>query len=126
VLHQGFIHSNLTERYIRPGECYVEGITGSPDLLDLEDMTVVDTKFTWKSSRKLDNLEKYFWSWTVQLKGYCRMVGSRTAELWVFCVNGDYKPPVPCIKRLRIEFSQQEIDENWDMIKNHARRRGWL
>lgn len=126
VLHVGFIHSNLSARYVRPGEVMVDGIVGSPDLLDLDTGAVVDSKFTWRSMRKLDNIEKWFWIWLVQLKGYCRMVGTNKAELWVFFACGDWAPPVPRIRRLGLEFSDQEIKENWDMLVEHARRRGWL
>lgn len=110
----------------RPGEVELDGIVGSPDLVDFNCDTVVDTKATWRSSRKLDALEKHFWPWLVQLKGYCKMLRFRKGRVLVFCVNGDYKPPRPRIRCFNLEWTQREIDENWLMVVGHARRRGWI
>jgi hypothetical protein len=120
------IRSLQSDRYVRPGEFTKDGITGSPDLIDLQEWAVVDSKCTWRSSRKLERLEKYFWTWLVQLKGYCAMVGTQDAYLWIFFVNGNWKPPAPEIRAIHLKFSQHEINENWSMIKNHARKRGWM
>ena len=110
----------------RPGEVELDGIVGSPDLVDFQLEMVVDTKATWRSARKLDALEKYFWPWLVQLKGYAKMLKFRKGRLLVFCVNGYYKPPRPCIRCFNLEWTQREIDENWSMITTHARRKGWV
>lgn len=114
----------------RPPEFELDGIVGSPDLVDYKNWAVWDTKFTWKSAAKLDRMERYFWPWITQMKGYLKMMQQLGpcchAELYVFFVNGDYRPPVPSTRRLLLEFDQQEIDENWQMIVRHARNRGWL
>lgn len=111
---------------MRPGEVTHEGVIGSPDLIHIPTWTVVDTKATWRSLYKLDNLEKFFWSWLVQLKGYCRMMETNKARLLVFGINGNYRPPVPQTRRLDIEFTSLEIKDNWSMLMQHARRRGWI
>lgn len=111
---------------IRPGEWGCDGIVGSPDLIDVPHWRVVELKCRWMSSAKFEQLEKYFWLELVQVKGYCKMVDSTEAELWVFFVNGDYRPPRPVVLGKLLQFSHQEIEESWQMIVGHAQRRGWL
>lgn len=122
--------SLLTPDIQRPPELWLDGIIGSPDLIDYQAWRPWDTKFTWKSARKLDSLEKWFWPWLCQQKGYIRMMQEMapcdSAELYVFFVNGDYAPPIPQTRHLLLEFGQEEIDENWQMVTRHARNRGWL
>jgi hypothetical protein len=121
-------HHAAVERgdLVRPGEWECDGIVGSPDGLDVVNWRVVELKFRWMSSNKFDALEKWFWLELVQVKGYCKMVSTLEAELWVFFVNGDYRPPRPTVRGVLLEFNQQEIDESWAMITQHAKRRGWL
>jgi hypothetical protein len=111
---------------IRTDEWECDGVVGSPDCVRLSTWTVVELKFRWMSSNKFDRLEKYFWLELVQVKGYCKMVGTREAELIVFFCNGDYRPPRPKVRGVGLEFSDQEIEESWQTIVNHARRRRWL
>lgn len=111
---------------VRPGEFMVDGIIGSPDNWDIRTGRVVETKATWLSSRKLDSLEKHFWVWLVQMQGYCRLLDTTEAELYVFFVNGNYAPPMPIGRALTLSWTRAEIDENWEMLKRHARKRKWL
>lgn len=111
---------------IRPGEVYKDGIIGSPDNIDLRTMRVVETKATWKSVRKFDSLEKWFWTWLVQIKGYCTLTGTMEAELYAIFMNGDYRGSGPMPRACRFEFTAWELSENWEMIKKHARKRGWM
>jgi len=111
---------------VRPDEWERDGIVGSPDALRLNDWTVVELKFRWMSSNKFDALEKWFWLELIQIKGYCAMLGTLRAELWVFFCNGDYRPPRPNVRGVLLEFSEQEVEESWQTILNHAKRRGWL
>lgn len=100
-----------------------DGVTGSPDLLDADEETVIDTKMTWRSSSRLDNLEKNFWSWLVQMKAYCAMLGWRKARLVIFFANGDYRESGPQIKQIDLEFGEQEVEETWAMLMNHAKQK---
>jgi PD-(D/E)XK nuclease superfamily len=111
---------------VRPDEFELDGIIGSPDAIRLEGWRIVDYKARWMSSRKLDQLEKHFYTVIVQLRGYCKMAGATEAELWCWFVNGDYRPPRPVVRGVLLEFTQQEIDESWRHIIAHAKRRGWL
>jgi hypothetical protein len=111
---------------VRPGEWELDGIVGSPDGIDTVNWRVIETKFRWMSSNKFGQLEKYFWPELVQVMGYCKMIGSQEAELWVFFCNGDHRPPRPIALGKLLEFTRQEIDESWKMIVGHAKRKGWL
>lgn len=111
---------------IRPGEFQRDGITGSPDLVDITSWTVVECKATWRSMRKLDNMHKFFWLWLVQMQGYCYILDTPRARLVAFFVNGDWRPPMPRVRVQEFEFTHREMIENWQMITGHARNRGWL
>lgn len=129
VFSQAMAESMRGGDIVRPGEWNVQGITGSPDNLRLvPDYRVLETKATWKSVNKWDTgpVEKWFWIWIVQVKGYCKMVGTREAELYAMFMNGDYRGSGPQCRGVLWEFSPLEIDENWEMIKSHAKRRGWI
>ncbi len=128
VIAEAFARSLAFNNFIRPGEISEDGIICSPDLIDItvSPPIVMDTKATWRSSRKLDALEKYFWTWLVQLKGYCYVCRTTRAQLLVMCVNGDWAPPVPCIRYIDIIFTERELLDNWAMCVGHARSRGWL
>lgn len=125
-LSQAFASSVTNGDWVRPGEWHLDGIIGSPDLLDLPRWRVIETKCTWKSSRRLDALEKNFWVWLVQIKGYCRMVGTQEALLLAFHINGDYRGSGPLVRAIELKFTQNEIEQNWRMITNHARKKGWI
>lgn len=113
-------------RVVRTDEWTLDGVTGSPDGIDTHKWRVIELKFRWMSSLKFAQLEKFFWLEMVQVKGYCKMVGTLEAELWVFFCNGDYRPPRPIVLGKLITFNEQEVEENWGMILSHAKRKGWL
>jgi hypothetical protein len=111
---------------VRPGEFELDGVAGSPDLIRMSDWTLIETKCTWRGLRKWESLEKNFWSWLVQTKGYCKMIGTNVCEIHCFFVAGDWRPPVPCVKSIQIEYTDRELSENWSMITKFAESRGWL
>jgi len=111
---------------VRPDEFELDGIVGSPDVIRVSDWTLIELKARWMSARKLDQLEKYFWVELLQVRGYLKMIGATNCELWIWFVCGDWRPPVPCVRGLALDFSQQEIDEAWGVVLAHARRKGWL
>lgn len=100
-------------RYVRLGELECDGIIGSPDAFDCEDMAVVEMKATWKSSsREIESFSEYWW----QLKSYCKLTQTTKATLVVFFVCGNWKPPVPQLRCWDATFTDAEIAENWAMI----------
>lgn len=106
-------------RYERLGELECDGIIGSPDAFDTEEMAVVEMKATWKSSkREIESFSEYWW----QLKSYCKMTQTKRAVLVVFFVCGNYAPPVPQLRCWEAEFTASEIEGNWEMIKQGAQQ----
>ena len=66
--------------------------------------------------------DKYF----TQIKSYCYHLGTNHARLIVFFVNGDKRPPVPCILAWDIEFNEIELVEEWSMMVNFAKEEEML
>lgn len=130
VMDAAFADSLADEEWTRPAEFERDGICCSPDLINCRDWVLGETKFTWKSSRRLqefiDGGTGAMWIWGVQMKGYCQVVQTTRCRLFAYFVNGDYKSMQPDFQVYDIDFTPQEIRENWDMLKSHARRKGWL
>jgi hypothetical protein len=110
---------------VRPGELHLDGIAMSPDALDLDEYVLEEYKCTWLSANRSIH-DACFWHWIVQIRAYCRALGTRHARLRVFFVAGDWRGGGPKVKMWRFEFNQQELDDNWAMIVNQARSKGWL
>jgi len=107
-------------RYVQPGELELDDIYGTPDLLDIDDYAIEECKLTWMSSNHDPDSEK-FWRYWVQLKSYCRMAGSSLGRLRVAFVMGDYKGSGPQYRVWEARFSDDELAENWAMIRTRAR-----
>lgn len=116
---------------IRPGEVNLDGVCGTPDAWRLSRGRPAEFKCTKKSCRQ-DITDIKFWHYWVQVKAYAKMLGVNTGELHVLFVNGNYsrddKDPESgyVIKSWEDEWTDQQLDENWNMLLNHARSRGWL
>lgn len=116
---------------IRPGELMLDGIIGTPDAYDTYVGVPEEYKCTKKSIRQPITDRKFMHYWW-QLKAYAKMMGVTSGHLWVLFINGDYSKDYDdpkasyTIKGWRADWSQLEIDENWDFIVKHAVRRGWL
>lgn len=103
------------DRYLSPGELEHDGLLGTPDWFDTEDLVLEEFKCTWRSSRR--PIESDYWGWFVQIKAYCYMLSITEARLRVFYVNGDYRDSGPQIKMWHIEFTYEELIANWLMLK---------
>ncbi len=117
----------------RPGELVSdEGILMSPDLILFNgDLRVGEIKLTWMSCAEMPMEEATafpvkFRKWQCQIMSYCRLIGTNKARLIGFFVNGDYRPPTPKLLAWDIEFTDQEIRDNWTMLINHAKHMGVL
>lgn len=124
-----------------PGEMSLDGIYLTHDGESLDHIytergpalvpRVHEYKTTYKSLRSLQssdgwNLESQ-WMWTTQLKCYCKALSTRHARLYALFLCGDYAPPIrPQFCVWDVEFTQEEIDENWDLITAVARQEGGL
>jgi hypothetical protein len=107
------------DRYVQPGELELDGLYGTPDLLDLEDGADTEIKLTWMSSRHDPDSEK-LWRYWVQIKAYCRMLELTLGRLHVCHVMGDYKGSGPVYRVWEREFTHQELLENWAMLRSRA------
>lgn len=117
----------------RPGEFRTpEGIIFSPDLLVTNGiLRVGEIKLTWLSSREVprkkgDFFPPKFNKYFTQIMSYAHNLGTRFARLYIFHVNGAYDcakrsgEPKPEFLPFDLEFTQQELNENWDMMLNFA------
>lgn len=121
-------------RYFRPGEQRLDGILATPDYADLDffgdgtcQLGLEEWKANWSSCRKGDDLDKNFWRWLVQMKAYCFILGTVYARLRVVFMVGDWRDNIsPTPRMWEFEFTPLELEENWAMLKGHAKRKGWL
>jgi len=129
------VHTFQPGRFFRPAEQFVDGVYLTPDYLDLdfngdntwEEAGLEEWKVTWKSSRQGDDLEKNFWKWIVQQKAYCHALDLRRSRLRALFIVGNWRDSiVPKLRTWEFEFTELELRENWSMLTNHARRKGWL
>ena len=108
----------------RPGEVELDNLVGSPDRYDPDTGILYEYKCSWKSS-KTHPSER--WTWMTQLKAYCKLLGTCTAELHVLYLNGDYREHFgPKYRVFLFCFTEREIEENFEMLKNHAKSKGWM
>jgi hypothetical protein len=126
----GFLWETLLSRVLaehcgaRPGEVELDGIVGSPDGFDPSTGVLDEYKSTWKSITKTH--PSNVWKWMTQVKGYCKMLGVLVVRFHVFYINGDYRGSGPLYRSYLFSFTQREVNENWAMLINHAKLRGWL
>lgn len=118
------LHEAEPSRYALPGELEHEGWYGTPDLWDTRDWACVEFKMTWATARRAADIEdmwfiRYWW----QLKAYCYMSGMTTGRLYICFVNGNYSrdpddPDAgPTVLGWEDEWDEEELYENWEMIK---------
>lgn len=111
-----------------PGEMEVEGIymTHDGESIDViwgDGLTLHEVKATYKSTKTVGNLDSQ-WMWIAQLKGYCKGLRTLVAYIHVLFLCGDYKYPItPQLKCWRVEFTQAEIDENWELMSGYVKHR---
>lgn len=126
VLEQVLIERNA----VRPGEVWCDDIVGSPDGMAPDPkgevpIVLEEYKWTWKSSKQLvvDN-----WRYLTQVKSYCHMMGLNVVVMRIIHIMGNYKGGGPEYKVIRIEFTDAELIENWNMILKQRDRmliEGW-
>lgn len=112
-----------------PGEMQVDGIYMTHDGESVDVIItpkgakhvhfVDEVKATYKSTRTVGDLSTQ-WMWMAQCKAYCKALGTRFARMHVLFLCGDYSYPIkPLLKVWQIEFSQEEIDANWDLLRDY-------
>lgn len=113
------------EGIFRPGEVEKDGVIMSPDGIDPADWRLEEYKFTMMSSREAPQHMKFVhWFW--QMKAYALALETTRARLRAMFLNGDYRGSGPQYFAWDVEFTEQELHENWAMLIQHARHKGWL
>lgn len=123
-----------------PGEMCIDGIYMTPDGESLDiirvgndlnhELAIHEVKATYKSTKTVGNMTAQ-WMWLAQMKGYCKGAGCRVGYMHPLHLCGDYKFPItPQIgptkgknSCFRIEFTQDEIDENWELHLGYVQHR---
>ena len=110
-----------------PDEYDVDGVYMSPDAESLSVIITLkqwanfvhEVKTTYKSVNTVGDLTNE-WMWLTQIKAYCRALSTRWAMLHVLFLCGDYKYPIkPQLLCWQIEFTQEEIDDNWSLLRDY-------
>src|SRR5438132_1750605 len=118
-----------------PGECEIDGVYMTPDGESVDIIRhhpvrkgiavrfVHEFKATYKSTKTVGNLESQ-WMWLAQTKAYCKGLNTRFAYVHVLFLCGDYKYPIqPQLKCWRVEYTQTEIDDNWELLTDYVKHR---
>lgn len=125
---------------IRPDEVERDGIVGSPDgvgpdpgLTDADGKIIIppdpnilvleEYKATWRSVKTTPDK---VWKYMTQAMSYCAMMELDVVVFRIAYLFGDWKGTGPQYKPYRIEFEQDEIDDNWAMIVDFAKEKGFL
>lgn len=116
----------------RPGEVMANGIACSPDILLVAkdnngEQRELSIKTCWKSCKDTpyeeegeDQFPKKFEYYIAQCQTYCVPLNTDSAILLCYFVCGDWRPPIPQLRGWELEFSNQEISENWDALTTIA------
>lgn len=142
LLFERMLERALAEKFAteRPGEIITdEGIYLSPDGVNPELLAGEEYKATFMSSR--DGIfeevtvgddtfqipREKFLHWFIQMKAYAKWLSTRVFLLRVLFICGDYtRPFTPQFRSFRVEFSDEEIEDNWTMLIQIAREEGLL
>ncbi|MBU6231693.1 hypothetical protein KGP36_03410 [Patescibacteria group bacterium] len=112
-----------------PGEMFLDDIYMSPDgesvdviITSGKHMVVTiihEVKATYKSINTVSDLSSQ-WLWLSQVKAYCKGANTRFARLHILYLCGDYKYPLkPQLHVWDLEFTQKEIDDNWQLLSDY-------
>lgn len=93
-----------------------DDIWGTCDMLALGKQRLITESKLTQLSMSHDITGPKFWSWRVQMMAYCHMWGAKSALLPVCFLNADYKPKRIALRAWDIEFTADEIADNWTMM----------
>ena len=96
-----------------------DGIWLTPDGYDPRERKIHEYKVTWRSLSKFAPEDDF--AYQTQIKSYCHAVGVNKAVLWVLFLMGDYKGTGPKLLQFDLEYSQHELESNWQMLINNAK-----
>jgi hypothetical protein len=154
MVHQGLAWENYLaayqhpEIYFHPGELVKNGIAMSPDGFSIStvsaDWILNEFKYTLKSSRdfkqkllmKSKSVKMYLWQIMSYRHAMNEMLKRQGMEpngickLHMMFARGNYSKNfddpgnLPTYQIFRIEFTQDELRDNWRLMLNHARSMG--
>lgn len=112
-----------------PGEMQLDGIYMTHDGESIDSvlspkgrktvLIVDEVKATYKSTKTVGDMTGQ-WMWLTQCMAYCKALGTRFARLHVLFICGDYSYPIsPLLKCWQIEFTQEEIDMRWELLRDY-------
>ena len=121
---EDWVSTQFPDVMYHPGEIEQDGILMTPDGL-APDERLWEFKVTWKSAYKLHNDgydHKSFWMWRAQNMGYLYALGWRKVRQCILYVNGDYRGTCPILVEMDVEYTQEEIDQNWALMLKHKHK----
>jgi hypothetical protein len=150
LLYETMLEQGLAEKYstVRPGEIVGTMINAqghavpvymSPDGVNPDLMAGEEYKATYMSSKDgiTEDIEAggviyqvprdKFVHWFVQCKGYAKWLEVNRFILRVLFLCGDYSYPIgPQFKSYSLEFTDEEIEDNWTMLRTVAIEEGLI
>lgn len=93
-------------------ECKLDGIAMSFDSVAMSPFVEFKTtRQSLKNFKAEDHAQ-----WMQRIKAYARAGGEQSALLAVVFLNGDYKPPLPLLRVYALEFTEEELAVNWQVV----------
>lgn len=122
LLEIAFSNAFKDKAIVHVGEMELDGIICTPD--GIAPNHVEEYKCTARSSNTTPDMVD---AWMMQVKGYCRVMGMSECVFRILYLCGDYRGDRgPKYGPYHLYFTRRELDENWSMLVNHAKLRGWL
>ena len=118
---ENWVERQYPDVMYHPGELCQDGIYMTPDGLHPDEI-LWEFKVTWKSMTKMitDGYDhKSFWPWRAQNMGYLKPLGWTRVHQCVLFINGDYRGERPTFVELDVEYTKQEVEDNWRLILKH-------
>jgi len=110
----------LTPEAVEEGYYDYKGVLYRPDMNFEANPSEIAKLLEMKTTRRS---AKYHYidteipvTWTMYMKGGCKITGTTTYDLAVLYMMGNYAPPFPQLYCDKFYFNQDEIDENWQII----------
>jgi hypothetical protein len=116
--------------YTEIGEISLDDVYGHPDLLKTSIESVVEFKWTFRSSspgcevgyapdpftHPIAQPVSKFWKDRVQLMAYCRMIGWLNGELEIGYHRGNYRDKQLDHAVWGFQFTKRQLVDNWNML----------
>lgn len=134
-----YIPTQCPEVVDHPGETCLDGIYMTKDGESITvffiatrkhaRLVIHEVKATYKSINTVGLFDTQVrraknWMWIAQLLGYCKEAKTRYACLHVMFLCGDYKYPIrPVPKIFDIEFTDEELEDNWVLMTDYVKYR---